>query len=74
MVRNALLNIPRRGKQALALMADCTMGALAVALAVDLRLEALIPPGPMHLWLTLGCVLIALPIFSFMGLYRAIFR
>jgi len=45
-----------------------------VVLAVDLRLEGLVSLSAMHLWLTLGCAALAVPIFSAHGLYRAIFR
>jgi len=45
-----------------------------VVLAVDLHLEGLVSLSAMHLWLTLGCAALAVPIFSAHGLYRAIFR
>ena len=50
------------------------MGFVAVVLAVDLRLEGLVSLSAMHLWLTLGCAALAVPIFLAHGLYRAIFR
>ncbi len=45
-----------------------------MVLAVDLHLEGLVSLSAMHLWLTLGCAALAVPIFSAHGLYRAIFR
>ena len=74
MLRSLLLQIPRRGKQGLAIAADTLMGFVAVVLAVDLHLEGLVSLSAMHLWLTLGCAALAVPIFSAHGLYRAIFR
>jgi len=74
LLRSLLLQIPRRGKQALAIAADTLMGFVAVVLAVDLHLEGLVSLSAMHLWLTLGCAALAVPIFSAHGLYRAIFR
>ena len=74
MLRSLVLELPRRGKQALAISADALMGFIAAVLALDLRLEGFIALGGIHLWLTLTCVLLAVPIFSALGLYRAIFR
>jgi FlaA1/EpsC-like NDP-sugar epimerase len=73
-IRTLLLRIPRRGKQSLAVAADLLMGLLAVILAVDLRLEGFVSISAVHLWPSLACGLLAPPIFTALGLYRAIFR
>jgi len=72
--KNSLLNIPRQAKQLIVVLADLLMAWLAVVLAVDLRFEASLPVGPIHAWLYVLAVALALPIFMTTGLYRAIFR
>jgi FlaA1/EpsC-like NDP-sugar epimerase len=69
-----ILSFPRLIKQALAVMSDVIICALAVQLAVDLRMETHVSWNSQHtLMFLLGSVFF-LPIFISMGLYRAIFR
>lgn len=73
-IRNILLASPRLIKQALAILSDVIICALAVQLAMDLRMETHVSWSFQHTWMFgLGLVLF-LPIFIAMGLYRAIFR
>jgi FlaA1/EpsC-like NDP-sugar epimerase len=72
--KTKLLNIDRSVKQLIVVAADLLMAWLAVVLAVDLRFESSLPVGPIHAWLYMLAVALALPIFMTTGLYRAIFR
>lgn len=75
MLKNKLLNQPRRAKQLLVLLADALMGVTAVWAAYSLRLDTLHWPYSAHQWwpYVLAPVLAA-PIFWRSGLYRAVFR
>jgi FlaA1/EpsC-like NDP-sugar epimerase len=73
-IRNSLLASPRLFKQALAVVSDVIICAIAVQLAMDLRLETYTTWGFQHAWLLLTGVFLFIPIFIGMGLYRAIFR
>ena len=73
-IRNALLASPRQIKQGLAIFSDAVICALAVQLAMDIRMETHVAWTPQHTWLFLLGLAISLPIFISMGLYRAIFR
>jgi FlaA1/EpsC-like NDP-sugar epimerase len=73
-IKNALLASPRIFKQALAVLSDVTVCAIAVQLAMDLRLETHSFWSTQHTWLLLAGMLFFIPIFFAMGLYRAIFR
>jgi len=69
-----LLALPRLAKRLLAIGVDVVLCALAVWLALCLRLESWVL---MHgnQWIAVGLsVAIAIPIFGISGLYRAIFR
>ncbi len=73
-MKKQLISLPRLGKQSLVLLVDAVSIALAVWLAYSIRLDRLhFPVGAEFLvyWLPL---VIALPIFVKMGLYRAVFR
>jgi FlaA1/EpsC-like NDP-sugar epimerase len=71
---NSLLHMPRVAKRLLAVAVDVALCALTVWLALCLRLEHWVQLAPVH-WLAIaGSVLIALPLFIRLGLYRAIFR
>ena len=73
-IRNILLAFPRQIKQALAVLIDVVICAAAVQMAMDLRMETHVAWSFQHtLMFGLGVVLF-LPIFIAMGLYRAIFR
>jgi FlaA1/EpsC-like NDP-sugar epimerase len=69
-----LLALPRSVKRSLALTIDAALCVLCVWLALSLRYEAWIELKGVH-WLAVGAaILVALPVFIFTGLYRAIFR
>ena len=73
-IRNTLLACPRKIKQGLAIFSDVVICAMAVQLAMDLRIESHIAWSSQHTYLFLSGLVIFLPIFISMGLYRAIFR
>ena len=73
-IRNILLASPRLFKQALAVLSDAIICAIAVQLAMDLRLETHSPWGIQHTWLLMTGLALFIPVFISMGLYRAIFR
>ena len=73
-IRNILLAYPRLIKQGLAVVSDLVICAIAVQLAMDLRLETYSTWGIGHTWSLLSGVALFIPIFIAMGLYRAIFR
>lgn len=73
-IRNSLLAAPRLTKQALAVVSDIAISAMAVQLAMNLLMEAHVPWGIQHNWMFLLGLAFFLPIFISMGLYRAIFR
>jgi FlaA1/EpsC-like NDP-sugar epimerase len=73
-MKNQLLSLPRLGKQSIVILLDIFLISLAVWLAFSIRLDQLhFPDGPLFLVYGLA-ILIALPIFVRMGLYRAVFR
>lgn len=73
-MKKQLISLPRLGKQSLVLLVDAFSIALAVWLAYSIRLDRLhFPVGEEFLVYGLPLV-IALPIFVKMGLYRAVFR
>jgi FlaA1/EpsC-like NDP-sugar epimerase len=73
-IRNSLLSFSRLGKQSLAVISDVIICAIAVQLAMDLRLETYSHWGVEHTWLLFVGMVFFIPIFMVMGLYRAIFR
>jgi FlaA1/EpsC-like NDP-sugar epimerase len=73
-IRKSLLASPRLIKQVLALVSDVIICAIAVQLAMDLRLETYSVWSLKHTWLFLIGVVLFIPIFIGVGLYRAIFR
>jgi FlaA1/EpsC-like NDP-sugar epimerase len=73
-IRNTLLTSPRLVKQALAVLSDLVICAIAVQLAMDLRMETHVSWSIQHTWMFLLSLVLFLPIFIAMGLYRAIFR
>lgn len=72
--KNILLLAPRPLKQALALVSDVFICSIAVQLAMNLRMEQHTSWSIQHTWMLLLGLVIFLPIFISMGLYRAIFR
>jgi FlaA1/EpsC-like NDP-sugar epimerase len=73
-IKISLLAAPRVIKQALAVVSDVFICAIAVQLSMDLMLEAHSSWGFQHNWLLLIGLSLFIPIFIGMGLYRAIFR
>ncbi|MBX9796721.1 nucleoside-diphosphate sugar epimerase/dehydratase [Sphingomonas sp.] len=74
MLIERLLGIPRTAKRAIALGVDAMLCVLAVVLAFYLRLGDWSVIGSNIIAPSLVSIVIALPIFVTMGLYRAIFR
>lgn len=73
-IKKNLLLRPRWFKQTLAVSSDLLICAIAVTVAMDLRVEQYISwSWPHTLMFSVGAVL-ALPLFTRLGLYRAIFR
>jgi FlaA1/EpsC-like NDP-sugar epimerase len=73
-LRNFLRGSPRLVKQALAVLSDAFICAIAVQLAMDLRLETHSTWGIQHTLQFLLGLAFFLPVFVYLGLYRAIFR
>jgi len=73
-VKQRLLGLPRLLKQLTAIATDLCLGALAASLAMSLRLESWQPWGYAHHWMMSVCGVTVLPLFTWFGLYRAIFR
>lgn len=71
---NPLLTLPRLLKQALALLVDVVLALLAVWLAFYLRVEQLGWPQQEQAYVYVAALLLFVPIFVRIGLYRAIFR
>jgi FlaA1/EpsC-like NDP-sugar epimerase len=73
-MKKQLISLPRLGKQSLVILVDIFLISLAIWLAFSIRLDQLhFPVGPQFFVYGLA-ILIALPIFVRMGLYRAVFR
>ena len=73
-IKRHLLEAPRLIKQSLAVASDIFFCAVASAIAMGLRTDAWGVWGQAHSWMTLAGVIVALPVFTGLGLYRAIFR
>lgn len=69
-----LLELPRRTKQALVLLVDCVVSLLSVWLAFYLRIDQIGWPVLSQLYVYGLAVILFIPVFIRMGLYRAIFR
>ena len=70
----ALLDMPRVAKRLVALAVDVSLCVLTVWLAWCLRLESWQPLSTPLLLTGLLSIAVALPLFIWFGLYRAIFR
>lgn len=68
------LDLPRPAKRAIAVLIDIALCFLSVAAAFSLRLDGWSAPTLLQSASYVASVLIAIPIFVSMGLYRAIFR
>ena len=73
-VKQQLLRLPRLLKQLTAVATDLWLGAVSASFAMSLRLESWQPWGYAHHWMMAVCVVTVLPLFTWFGLYRAIFR
>lgn len=69
-----LLAMPRAAKRTLAVLVDASLCALAVWVALFLRLEVWMRLEGPYLWAVLVSIGLAVPLFARFGLYRAIFR
>ena len=74
LVRNQLSQTPRGVKQLIVVGVDVALLLLSSILVLDLRMEGFTPFNAADAWLFGVGVVLALPIFTTMGLYRAIFR
>lgn len=70
----ALSGIPRRAKQTLVLTIDVASALLAVWVAFYLRIEQLGAPVQQQTYVYGAAVVLFVPVFIRMGLYRAVFR
>ncbi|BCG23491.1 nucleotide sugar epimerase/dehydratase WbpM [Pseudomonas tohonis] len=75
-LRTYLLGLSRRDKRLLQVAVDVLLlwGALWLSFAIRLGVDDTVNPFGSHLWLFLAAPLIAIPIFTRMGLYRAVMR
>jgi FlaA1/EpsC-like NDP-sugar epimerase len=69
-----LLQVPRTIKQSIAVASDLLVLAFACVVAMDLRAEKMLAWSDAHTWMAVWGALLAVPIFTLLGLYRAIFR
>lgn len=75
MIKNKLLTQPRYIKQTVVMLADAVMGVVAVWAAYSLRLDSMHwPHSPPEWWPYMFAPMLAIPIFWWNGLYRAVFR
>ncbi|MDH1262597.1 nucleoside-diphosphate sugar epimerase/dehydratase [Pseudomonas sp. GD03944] len=75
-LRRLLLNLPRRDKRLLQLLADTVLIWIALWMAFVVRLGEfnVVHPFSGHGWLFITAPLIALPLFIRFGMYRAVMR
>jgi len=73
-VNQLLLALPRSVKRLLAVTVDAALCVLSVWLAFGLRLDSWDMPQGQEWWATAVALALALPVFAWLGLYRAIFR
>ena len=69
-----VLNWPRPAKRLVVIAIDTTMALVATWLAYSLRYETLHWPHGAEWWIYLMGPALAIPLFAWLGLYRAIFR
>ncbi|EPA93508.1 nucleoside-diphosphate sugar epimerase/dehydratase [Pseudomonas sp. G5(2012)] len=76
MLRQWLLQLPRRKKRLMQVVTDLVLVwmALWLAFVVRLGIDELVNPLRDHLWLFVSASLIAIPLFIRFGLYRAVLR
>jgi FlaA1/EpsC-like NDP-sugar epimerase len=73
-ITETFLSLPRPAKRLVALSSDAFLCAVTVWLAFALQLDALVLWSSVHTVALLVSLLLALPVFALLGLYRAIFR
>lgn len=72
--KNSLLQLPRYAKRLIVLALDLIMSMIAVWLAFYLRIDQVSMPQGEQYFVYLLAPLLAVPVFLYVGLYRAIFR
>ncbi|MDO8772563.1 MAG: nucleoside-diphosphate sugar epimerase/dehydratase [Burkholderiaceae bacterium] len=72
--KNSLLQLPRYAKRLIVLALDLIMSMIAVWLAFYLRIDQVSMPQGEQYFVYLLAPLLAVPVFTYFGLYRAIFR
>ena len=70
----SILNLPRFAKQIVAIIVDLSLCVLCTWFAFYIRLDEFISIKGVGLTAAMISVVLALPIFSVLGLYRTIFR
>ncbi|QBF29137.1 polysaccharide biosynthesis protein [Pseudomonas tructae] len=75
-IRGTLLQLPRRQKRLLQVLADVLLvwGALWLAFVVRLGLDEMVNPILEHTWLFLSAPVVTIPLFIRLGMYRAVMR
>jgi FlaA1/EpsC-like NDP-sugar epimerase len=73
-MKKQLISLSRLGKQAIVLLVDAFSILFAVWLAYSIRLDRLHVPEGIEFFVYVLPILVAMPIFVRMGLYRAVFR
>jgi FlaA1/EpsC-like NDP-sugar epimerase len=73
-MKKQLVSLSRLGKQSVVLLVDAFSILLAVWLAYSIRLDRLHVPEGAEFFVYILSILVAMPIFVRMGLYRAVFR
>jgi len=73
-VLSALIRLPRRRKQAIAIVVDLCLLLCAFWCAVALRFETITPNLTIYGWPMMAAPVLAIPIFARLGLYRAVIR
>jgi FlaA1/EpsC-like NDP-sugar epimerase len=72
--KNSMLQLPRYAKRLIVLVLDLIMSIIAVWLAFYLRIDQVSLPQGDQYYVYLLAPLIVVPVFTYFGLYRAIFR
>ncbi|MBH3425767.1 MULTISPECIES: polysaccharide biosynthesis protein [Pseudomonas] len=75
-LRTFLLNLPRRQKRILQVIADIVLVWLALwmAFVVRLGIDELVNPIVLHSWLFISAPIVSIPLFIRFGMYRAVMR
>ena len=73
-VTQLIISLPRWVKRMLIVTVDVSLCILAVWVAYFLRLSEWLPLYGAPQWAVVGSLVLALPIFSLMGIYRPVFR